>query len=270
MDVMPITSYHLDEAAKYLGTSIIDYEPGTRQILVKSNLSYLDHLCLGSLNRDVNPAWVEEMKQVMQKKITSKERIQIIACIDIRDISIAINDPSYKFQAIILDAQHRWSSLQSIKQEYPNIQYDFWIEAYVISSEAEYIQLLSDVNNRHVFDKNEIDKIDTRTKFITAFSNLTKGCENRRCVQGTKKHGMLKNKEVIDALRNHSISDIEKMIKLSAISYRSQWENLKNAKLEKSALGATIIQTGLYNLIEWETGKWIRGMLSLDNMIDIV
>lgn len=263
MDIA-VESHHLDMAASIIGKQVLDVQPGTRQILVKSDTSYLNRLTLGSLNRDINPQWVEEMKSVMLKKIQAQERIQITACIDVRDIKISISDPEagYDFKAVIVDGQHRTTALKELVQQYPNIFYEFRIEVFVIASEEEYIALLKELNTNYIFSKSDLGTVDARKRFIEVFNNLTKGHEHRRCVQRTKNHDVLRDKMVMSQLSKLSSYELEKKMLLCAATYKNEWEVNATPKMLKSALGQTIHSTGLYQLIHWETGKWIKSMIN--------
>lgn len=256
-----VSSAHIDEVARLFGKAIVDSAGNTRQVLLLSDMTYLGRLGLGALNRDVNQAWVKEIKQVLLNKIMAHERIQLVACIDIRHIQAVLDGDAQPdtLTAIVVDGQHRLFALREIAKEHPGIVYDFRLELYVIRCEAEFEALLHGENNRCAFTETDHSVLAGRKRFVQVFSRLTAGCENRRCVQRTKNQDVLRSdQKVAAALANMSVYEIECAIKTCAAQYKSEWERVATPQVVKSAVGATIARTGMYQLLDWETGRWMQ------------
>lgn len=253
---------YFDEAAKYLGKSIVDQGEKTRQALILTDASYLERYTLGSVNRNINPQWVSEIKTEMRKLYDRKERTTCTACIDVRHIKGALEDPeaAKDFKAIVLDGQHRFSALCELIKEDPKYSsYSFWVVLYLVQSDEEMEQLLRDMDKRIVFTDDDVVTIDVRMRFIKAFKELTVGQETRRCVTGTLNHPVLRDPKITEVLRKLPKDAIKSMISKTAYEYKNKFEQ---SRLKKSALLDVIERTKLYQLIEWQSGMWIREMLS--------
>ena len=257
-----VDTKYFDEAAKYLGRSIIDPGDKTRQALVLTDASFLDRYTLGSVNRNVNVQWVSEIKEEMRQLHERKERTVCTACIDVRHIKGALEDPeaARDFKAVLLDGQHRFSALSELCREDEKYKaYSFWVVLYIVQSDEEMEQLLRDMDKRIVFTEDDVVTIDVRMRFIKAFKELTAGQETRRCITGTINHPVLRDPKITEALRRLPKDAIISLIQKSAAEYKEKFEQ---SRLKKSALLDVIEKTKLYQLIEWQSGFWIREMLA--------
>ena len=249
---------YFDEAAKYLGKSILDIGQHTRQALILSDGSNISKFTLGSVNRNINPEWKKEIKQVMKELYDKKERTTLIACIDVRYIKAAMEDPeaASEFKAIILDGQHRLVSLRDLIEEDQKYKsYEFWVVIYIIQNDEEMLQLLKDMDKRIAFNEQDVSTVDIRMKFIKAFKELCQGQESRRCVTGTINHPILRDINVLNEIKKYSHEELKTKIKSIAKSYKPRFDL---SKLSKSALSDTIKATHLYQLIDWQSGLWVR------------
>ena len=98
-----VIAHNLDIALNYISEKVYDVNP--KQALCLSNMDYLDKFTLGSINRDINPKWIKEMKTSLLDMHAIERRTTVTVCIDVRDIQIALTDPeaAKDFKAIILD-----------------------------------------------------------------------------------------------------------------------------------------------------------------------
>jgi hypothetical protein len=119
-------------------------------------------------------------------------------------------------------------------------------------------QLLRDMDKRIVFTDDDVVTIDVRMRFIKAFKELTAGQETRRCVTGTLNHPVLRDPKITEILRKLPKEAIKSMIAKTAYEYKDKFEQ---SRLKKSALLDVIEKTKLYQMIEWQSGMWIREML---------
>jgi hypothetical protein len=249
---------YFDEAAKYLGKSVLDLGHHTRQALILSDGNHISKFTLGSINRNINSEWKKEIKKVMTELYDKKERTTLIACIDVRYINAAIEDPdaASDFKAIILDGQHRLVSLRDLIAEDPKYKtYEFWVVLYIIQNDDEMLQLLKDMDKRIMFDQQDVSTIDIRMKFIKVFKELCQGQESRRCVTGTINHPILRDINILNEIKKYRSEELKTKIKNLAKTYKPKFEL---AKLSKCALYDTIQATNLYQLIDWQSGLWIR------------
>jgi hypothetical protein len=255
-----VSSQDCNAAAEYIGKHMIDYVPGTRQVLVLSDMSRLERFGLGSINRDVNPAWVQHLKPCLMESIHKKERITVVAAIDVREIIAAHEDveAARDFKAIILDGQHRLTALKEIKEDYPLIEYDFRVDLFLVSTDDELMELLSQINDVRKFSQDDADATKTRQRFVQVLNKLAKNQKNRRCITGTRNHSALRNAKVMASLGMKTSQEIEKKILMIAKKHECEWNEYKSPELERSALGQTIQSTGLYQLINWQSGKWLH------------
>lgn len=257
----PIDPKYFDEAAKYLGKSIIDQGENTRQALVITDASYLDKYTLGSVNRNINNQWVTQIKESMKQLYERKERTICTACIDVRHVKGALEDPdaAKEFKAILLDGQHRFTALNELcKEDKKYKSYSFWVVLYIVQNDEEMEQLLRDMDKRIVFTDDDVVTIDVRMRFIKAFKELTTGNETRRCVTGTMNHPILRDPKITEVLRKLPKEAIKSMISKTGNEYKEKFEH---SRIKKSALLDVIEKTKLYQLIEWQSGLWIREML---------
>jgi hypothetical protein len=252
---------YFDEAAKFLGKNIIDNGEHTRQALIVTDATFLDRYTLGSINRNINPQWVSEIKASMRQLYERKERTMCTACIDVRHVKGAIEDPeaARDFKAVLLDGQHRFSALFELCKEDDKYKtYEFWVVLYLVQNDEEMEQLLRDMDKRIVFTDDDVVTIDVRMRFIKAFKELTAGQETRRCVTGTLNHPVLRDPKITEILRKLPKEAIKSMIAKTAYEYKDKFEQ---SRLKKSALLDVIEKTKLYQMIEWQSGMWIREML---------
>ena len=253
---------YYDEAAKYLGTSVIDAGHKTRQALILSNGSHIHKYSLGSVNRNINVTWKNEMKSTLKDLHAQKERTMLTACIDERCIKAAMDDPEacQDFKAVILDGQHRAEALKELITENKDYEaYEFWVVLYITRTDEEMEQLLKDLDKRFTFTDDDIITVDARMRFIKALKELIPGQENRRCITGTINHAILRETDIIESIKKCSKHQIvERMIKTSQ-TYKNKFEQ---SKLSKGALHDTIVATKLYQLIDWQSGLWIREMFA--------
>jgi hypothetical protein len=259
---MPIETKHFDEAAKYLGRQIIDPGENTRQALILTDASYLSRYTLGSVNRNINPAWKDEMKRTIRQLHERKERFTGVACIDVRHIKGAMDDPeaAYDFKAIILDSQHRMEALKELCTEDPTFRtYSFWMILYIVQSDDEMHQLLIDLDKRQAFSEEDTTAVTLRLRFIQAFKELTTSQETRRCVTGTLNHPILRESDVLNRLKGHTVQSLRSLMQKCASEYKERYEQSRLPA--RSALAETIAHTKLYQLINWQSGLWIREML---------
>ena len=251
---------YCDEAAKYLGKRFLDYS--NRQCIVLSDATYIDRLELFSINRNVNAAWVTEMKKVIMNLFENRERFTMTVCIDLRHIKSALEDPeaARDFKGLVVDGQHRFVALQQLCAEnskYKN--YEFWIQIYLVQNDQEIYDLLKNLDKRLSFTTEDTNIVDARIKFIKAFRQLIPESEqHRRCVTGTCNHSVLRDDTIIRQLKVLGVHDIKSLIEKTAREYKDKFEQ---AKLNKGALQTTIMASKQYQLIEWTSGDWIRRML---------
>lgn len=259
----PIEAKHFDEAAKYLGRQIIDAGDNTRQALILSDASYISRFTLGSVNRNINPAWKDEMKKTIKQLHERKERYTAVACIDVRHVQGAIEDPdaAHDFKAIILDGQHRMEALKELCLEDPAYRtYSFWMILYLVQSDDEMHQLLIDLDKRQAFSEEDTTAVTLRLRFIQAFKELTEGQETRRCVTGTLNHPVLRDSDILSQLKKHTKQSLKSLMLKCASEHKKSYE--QSCLPSKGALAQTIQITKLYQLVNWQSGLWIREMLA--------
>jgi hypothetical protein len=239
------------------------YDVNPKQALCLSNMDYLEKFTLGSINRDINIKWVQEIKKNLLHMHAINRRTTITLCIDVRDIQIALTDPeaAKDFKAVICDGQHRVNTLKELKKENPEMKYEFWLVVYVIESEDEMKKLLFDLDKRLDITPSDKKQIEIRKTFITAFTKLTEGHDKRRCVQRTKNHAILRNEEVIRALSHLTEEHMRVKIIECSEYYKKDYEDAGIAKI--SPIYIVIEATKLYQLVNWQSGAWIKKMLEL-------
>lgn len=254
---MNLINQTLDQALGYISEKVLDVN--SKQALCLSNLNFLDRMTLGSINRNINPSWVSEMKKSILDMQQIQRRTTITVCIDIRDIEIALTEGGEDFKVVIIDAQHRWLAMKEIKQENPDFEYQFWLVVYIVNSEEETKKLLFDLDRRLDITPNDKQQIQIRQRFIDAFSLLTRNHEKRRCIQRSKNLPILRDPDIMRVLHKMNLEEIKEKIKECALHYKQEFIE---ADLPKhSALYLTINDTKLYQLIHWQSGSWIKKML---------
>lgn len=257
-----LDSKYYDEAAKFLGKHICDSGEQTRQMMILSDCSFIDKFTFGSVNRDIDPDWVNEMKKVMKNLYEKRERTTCVACIDVRHIKGALEDTeaAQEFKALIIDSQHRITALKELCEEDAKYKsYSFWVVLYIVQSDEEIEQLLKDMDKRRPFNDDDMVTVDVRLRFIQAFKEVTVGCETRRCVTGTINHPVLRDLKVLETLKKHTKNEIKSFIQKAALEHRQRFEQANLAP--KTALCETINHTKMYQLVDWQSGMWIREML---------
>lgn len=263
--MIQVTADHLSEAAKLLGKQMLDSVPNGRQALLLSDHTYLHRLTLGSVNRDVNPKWVSKLKREMHNLIMARERTTITVCIDLRDVIRAIEEQAgaTDFKAIVLDGQHRVACLKEMFATNPRLQYEFWMQVYVMSSEVEMESLIEDLDRRLPISAKDKKTIQDRRSFAEAFISLIPASHHtRRCITGTLNHKVLRMEAVVEALQHTNTEDLVKRIR--EMAQASEDEFRKSSIKSSSILYKVIEDTKLYQLVHWETGDWILRLFQID------
>lgn len=258
---MDSISSTLDQALAYLCEKTLDVN--NKQAICLSGFAHLDRFTLGSINRDVKPTWVKEMKKSILDMHAIGRRTTVTVAIDLRDIKIALEDPeaAQDFKAVIVDSQHRWMAMKELREQHPGMDYKFWLIVYITESEEEMKALLLDLDRRLDITPDDKAQIEIRKRFVEAFSKLTEGHEKRRCVQRTKNHPILRDADVMRALSRMTREDMESKLRDCAKLYKREYEDARLAK--SSALYATVEGTKLYQMIQWQSGAWIKKMLNV-------
>ncbi len=262
--MIQVTTDHLNEAAKLLGKKLLDSVPNGRQALLLSDHTYLHRLTLGSVNRDVNTKWVGKLKREMHHLIMARERTTITVCIDLRDVIRAIEEQTgaVDFKAIVLDGQHRVACLKEMFATHPQLQYEFWMQVYIISSELEMETLINDLDRRLPITAKDKKTIQDRRSFAEAFLSLIPAVHHtRRCVTGTLNHKVLRSEAVVEALQTTTTDDIVQRIRDLAQESEKEYRaaNVKST----SILHKVIEDTKLYHMMHWESGEWITNVLRI-------
>lgn len=264
--VLHVTHEHLTEAARLLGKGLIDHVTGGRQALLLTDQSYLNRLALGSVNRDVNPKWVSKLKAEMSRLIMSRERTLITACIDLREVQRVIEEQNgaTDFKASILDGQHRITCLKELFEEHPTMKYDFWLQIYIVSSDIEMMQLISDFDKRLVISAKDKKTMQDRHTFVESFLELIpRSHHHRRCITGIRNHKALRDDVVVNALQKSVTSKdtLQNRFRAVAEKYKESYD--KSPPKNTSVLAKLIDDTKLYFLIDWEGSDWIYDVLCL-------
>lgn len=251
----------LDFALTFLSEKVLDIS--NKQALCICDFSHLDRFTLGSINRNVKPEWVKEMKKSIQEMHAIGRRTTVTVAIDLRDIKIALEDSeaAQDFKAVIIDSQHRWMAMKELRQQHPGMDYKFWLVVYIIESEEDMKTLLFDLDRRLDITPDDKMQIEIRKRFVEAFSKITEGHEKRRCVQRTKNHPILRDADVMRALARLSVDEMISKMKDCAKLYKREYED---AGLPRSSvIHSTVEATKLYQMIQWQSGAWIKKMLGI-------
>lgn len=259
-----ITAEHLNEAAKLLGKKLLDSVPEGRQALLLSDQSYLYRLALGSVNRDVNTKWVAKLKNEMSHLIMARERTCISVCIDVRNVMRVVEEQSgtNDFHAIILDGQHRVSAMKELLQSHPTSKFEFWLQVYIVSSEIEMHQLIEDLDRKLPISAKDKKTIEDRRGFSEALLELIpKTHHHRRCVTGTLNHKVLRNPEIVEALKDMTKDQLMLRMRMVADMYKGIYQ--KSPPKTNSVMAKVVEDTKLYQMIEWETAEWIYKTLQV-------
>lgn len=267
---LTVTDEHIKAACDYIGKSILyaNSPVNPKQIMVLSDLSFLDKFDEHPLNRSTDPHWVDQMMAQMLS-VSMKNEVPILdIAININDIKAyltAMNEgedmPIYK--AIILDGQHRWKAMLKIKNTMPHVNMNIILHVHVCNDADEIVLTLNAINNRRPFTDDHAEMVNMNKRFHDAIDSVvTKKNKNRRCVTKVKGHiKILKSPEFFKKYVNYTTEDFKKAIGKIAENYKSKWmdfltENEKNAK---TALSQVVNETGLYQLVD-NSHEWIMMM----------
>ena len=249
-------------ALKVIGQSVLDCS-SKKQAMCLSSARKCDKYSLSSINRNVDMKWVNEIKTniLQMKKDDIKTTISI--CIDLNDVRACFEDKEAEedFKAMIIDGQHRVEAMKQLCREDRDFDYSFYLIVYICENSNEMQDLFINLNKHLPITQINIKEKDTRKRFVDAFSRCTINCDDRRCIQRTKNHPILRNMNVMTKLYTMSVSEIEEAIYSIAKKYKEEFKNSQKLK-PTSVVYRTIKTTKTYQLVDWEEGNWIKQMLS--------
>ena len=229
--------------------------------MIDSDHTYIDRFAIHELNRNVDMAWVSQMKIEIMKTVMAEECMTLTLAIDKRQIETAMNEPDGHdqggFKAIILDGQHRWEAMRHLKEEVPGLSFNIWLIVYIVNNDAEILHRLETLNKRRAFSQADNDKIAVTQQFLEAFERLhTPSNQTRRCVVKVRKSRILKSDTFIAKHRTTTVEDfIARMIDIS-LQYKELWHSYEE-KTRKSVLNDVIRNTKLYQLAD-DTCNWLK------------
>jgi len=265
-----VTDEHIRAACDYIGKSILyaNSPVSPKQIMVMSDLTYLDKFDEHPLNRSTDQNWVDQMMAQMLG-VAMKNEVPILdIAININDIKAyltAMNEgeevPIYK--AIILDGQHRWKAMQKIKSTMPHVNMNIILHVHVCDDADEIVLTLNAINNRRPFTDDHAEMVNMNKRFHDALDAVvTKKNKNRRCVTKVKSHiKILKSPEFFKKYVNYSTEDFKKAIVKIADNYKPKWTEFltDNEKNARTALYQVVNETGLFQLVD-NSHEWIMKM----------
>ena len=223
-------------ALEFVSTRVLDISAGGAQALCLSDLTRLDRLALGSVNRNVNLGWARELVQTMFTQLhTTQERTTLTVCIDVTQLQAALEDPEARerFQASILDGQHRFTALQLIKAERPDVVFQFWLVVHIVRSDAEQQQLITRLDRRLQITDADHQIIEARKLFKDALVLIT-GPEHTRkhAFLEAANHAVLRDPRVSSELaRVRDVARFRELLARCALDYKPLWNACAKSRL---------------------------------------
>jgi folylpolyglutamate synthase/dihydropteroate synthase len=265
-----VTSEHVEFAARWLGKSMLSMNP--TQVLLESDDSYIDKFAIHELNRNVDMAWVSQMKIEMLKTIMVQECMTLTLAIDVRLIATAMEQGEGDgesegvmeegkeeggFKGIILDGQHRWEAMKQLKQELPNAKFKIWLIVYIVNNDQEILQRLDTLNKRRHFSQADNDKVAVTKRFLEAFSRKhTCTYQSKRCIVNVRRSSILKSLEFIKKHKQTSVVEFEDKLNAVAEKYKDAWLEARRTS-KKCTMNTVIYRTHMYQLIDI-TCQWLH------------
>lgn len=252
------------EALRYISGSEKPLHSTASQAMCLSSAKYCELYDLSSINRNVDMVWVKEIKKSIIQMEKDKIMTTISVCIDLIDIYSSFEDldAARHFKAMIIDGQHRVEAMKQLCREDPTFNYQFFLNVYICNDSNHMQELFLNLNKHLPVSQVNIDEKDTRKRFVDAFSRCTINCNDRRCVQRTKNHPILRDQNVMTKLSTMTVAQIEEAIYAIAKQYEEEFKNTQKLK-PTSMVYKTIKVTKMYQLVDWEEGNWIKRMLSV-------
>ena len=255
-------------AAEYLGTQILHRNAG-KQALVLSDNSFIHKLQLHELNRNIDPVWVQSMKNEILKNVISNEAMTLTVVIDVREVQRYINREEGEvgddsdFKAFIVDGQHRWMAMKELLAEMPALTFPIYLMVYIVENDTELTLRLHILNKRKDFTPNDTYVVELKRRFIAVMERAA-GVEHRRriCIRNAVKgfeKWLLKQTNLENTHSKMTEEYMENAFHQLADEYKSVWEKKKMAtpKFDTRMLGKVIIASKLYQLAD-ESHAWMN------------
>lgn len=254
-----VTGEHVDFAASLLGTKVLC--GSKNQVLIESNQGFLDRFDVHEVNRNVDTAWVNQMKVEMLKTIMAEECMTLTLAIDERLVKAAMEEPEGEahggFKAVIIDGQHRWYAMRQIMAELPKTTFRIWLVVYLVSNDTEIRYRLDTINKRRAFTQDDTDKVAVTMRFLDAFDRFVSdpALGSKRCILRVRKSTILKSSKFMDRHRNTTSDEFEQMIAGASASFQAPFYALKG----RSVLHDVVAATGLYQLMD-ASCQWLLNL----------
>jgi hypothetical protein len=271
-----VDSAHIHTALGKICKNILFETRGEAVVLCDNSLvdKWYD---LTNINRDIDDAWVREMKQeIIRMHQEATFMTNIIVGIDVRDIeSLVINDmlldvnvhDHESFRAKVYDGQHRMKAYSELYRENPAQLYQFMVTVYLIHTDDQEKQLLEKLNKRREFTELDRKVVDGRKTFLDVWNEVT-GVEHqsRMCVRNIRGSKKIRDKKITDALTKMSAKSMKEFIEKVADAYKDEFMNkCKDPKFLRSAVFKVIADTQLYQLVRYynhipSADDWLYGI----------
>lgn len=239
------------------------------QAIVLSNNSLVDRMYdITNVNRDIDDAWVQEMKKEIKYMRERGQRMTATVGIDMRDIKniIEVNSGASTedektaldtFRVKVYDSQHRLKALSELFREDPKTLYDFYVVVYIVDTNEDEKALLEKLNKRREFTKKDRTVVDARKAFMDVWDEVT-GHENqtRLCVRTVRTSKRIRNQEITNALSKMARKDMkEKLYAIAKLYHKEFLQECENSKFVNSAVYKVIAETKLYQLVMYYKKK---------------
>lgn len=255
----------LSAALQYVTTRVLDVADGGTQALGASDFSKLDAMKLGSMNRNVDPAWVADLVKTMFNELHAKrERTMLTLCIDLTQVQAALEDDEARagFRAVILDGQHRWTAMRDIRDAYPGTNIPFWVTVHLVRSDAEQQEIIAKLDRRSRITDVDRAVMESRRRFKDALMCAV-GTANLRkhCFIEAADHAVLREPRVCAALARVATSGdaVRAMIDGCSAAYEGRWADCVKGAL-KGSQRSIVKATKLYFFMA-DPREWVPHMV---------
>lgn len=260
---MESIAQHLHTALGWIGSVI--HKDG-EQALVLSNNSLVDKLYeVTNVNRDIDPAWVQEMRKEILSMHEKGRRMLVTVGIDCRDIKTCVEAQADKeqlthdehFRVRVYDGQHRLMAMSQLYAENPNQKIEFYVVVYLIENTAQEKELLVKLNCRREFTEKDQKVVDARKAFLDLWNEITgEKHENRLCVRNIRASKRIRDARVTEALSKMDIQGMKnKLSEISQKYYEEFRKMCENRKFVNSVVYQVIWDTKMYQLVCYYTAK---------------